>query len=453
MAPGPGLSSMLRGALVGDSSGTQVDRYRKAWERYGDVVRFHLGPMTVHLFVHPDHIAELVTQHKDTLYKGSAYDRPRQMIGLGLVTSEGALWQRQRRLLQPRFSATAVAQFARTMTDCTEDLLDRWSHAAGQGTAIHVDEEMMHLTMRIIGRTMLSVDLTAEGDLTELGQAIESALAYMSARSGGLFTMPPWVPTPTNRRFALAMSRLDAFIYGLIEQRRAELHTGPDDLVSLLLQARDQETGEGIGDSLIRDELLTVFFAGHETTALLLTWAWYVLSNRPDVEGRLHEELDRVLGGRLPTVEDLPQLPYTRALVSETLRLYPSAWIIARNVAEDDVVAGYRIPKGSMVVLSPYLSQRHPAYWADAETFDPNRFLAPGAEQELKRRAPYAYFPFGIGHRTCIGNHFALLEAQLVLATVAQRYCLRLVPGLEIEPQPVATLRPNRAVAMTLQRR
>ena len=310
VAPGPSAGAVLRGLVLGRRR-SSLEAHVENWRRYGDVVRIKLGPLAIYLLVHPDHVREVVTRHKDNFYKGRAYDRVRQMIGQGLVTSEGALWQRQRRIMQPRFSHTAVARFGGIMTGCAEDMLAGWSGQARSGVPIRVDEEMMRLTMRIIGRTMLSVDLGAE--MADLGRAIGFALDYMNVRSGSPFALPAAAPTGANRRFRAAMRTLDSFVYGLIEQRRTQLEgeSAPDDLVTLLLQARDPETGEGLDDRQIRDEVLTIFFAGHETTALVLTWAWYLLASHPKAEQKLHAELAQALGGRTPGVDDLPGLPYT----------------------------------------------------------------------------------------------------------------------------------------------
>ena len=446
--PGPAGTEVLRSLFARGSQDTLAAHVAQ-WQRYGDVVRIPLVFTDVVLFVHPEHIRELVTRHKDNLYKGFAYDAVRHMLGLGLVTSEGALWQRQRRLMQPRFSAAAVAGFAHTMLDCVRDVLARWQRRARDGRPVQVEREMMNLTMRIIGKTMLGVDLaTAGGDPTKLGRALEQSLAFMTSRGNSPVPVPLWVPLPQHRRFKAALRELDAFVYGLIGARRRQLEAGqaPEDLVTLLLQARDED-GEPIAEHQIRDEVLTIFFAGHETTAGLLTWTWVLLAQHPDVEARLHQELAPL--DRVPTVADLARLPYARMILDETLRLYPAAPVFPRNARQAATVGGYHVPKGAMVLFSPFITHRHPEFWPDPERFDPQRFTP----ERSRDRPPYAYYPFGIGHRTCIGNHFALLEAHLALATMAQRVRLRPIDDRPVRPRMLGTLRTDRPVLMTVEPR
>ncbi|MDP3767798.1 MAG: cytochrome P450, partial [Dehalococcoidia bacterium] len=255
-------------------------------------------------------------------------------------------------------------------------------------------------------------------------------------------------PTPTNLRFRRAMRTLDDIVYGMIEARRNN-GADKDDLLSMLLEARDEETGEGMSDKQLRDEVFTMFTAGHETTAAALAWTWYLLSQHPEAEGRLHNELGSVLSGRTPGLDDLQRLPYTRMVIEETLRLYPPVWSIGRMALREDTVLGYRIPAKGQVLLSSYVTHRHPEFWDEPERFDPERF----APERAASRPRYAYFPFGGGPRQCIGNEFAMMEAQLALATLAQRYRLRLVPGQVVEPEPAVTLRPRHGVMVTVEAR
>ncbi len=442
--PGPGRLAVLRSLLFGRRSGF-VQRSLEQWRRYSDPVSFRLGPLTVVLVTHPDHVQELVTRHRDTLYKGRAYEPVRRMIGLGLVTSEGELWRRQRRLMQPHFTPRAVARLADVMTSCAADLLARWDRLP-PGTPLDVEREMQRLTMRIIARTMLGVDLGEE--LGSLGRAFGEALDFISARSAALLPLPLLLPTPAHRRFRAAMALLDGYVYRLIERRRAAPETG-EDLVAHLLAARDEMSGAPLDDRQIRDEVLTIFFAGHETTALALTWCFSLLSRHPEVEQRLAGELEAVLGGQPPSLEDLPRLRYTRAVIDETLRLYPPAPLFPRNVRHDDAIGGCALPAGSMVLFSPYITHRRADCWPEPDAFRPERFL----DGRSKEHPPYAYFPFGISPRTCIGNHFALLEAQIVLATIAQRYRLRRMPGPDVLPGARGTLHPDRPVLLALERR
>ncbi len=274
-----------------------------------------------------------------------------------------------------------------------------------------------------------------------MGKALTIALHRAEEVSQSLIPIPLSVPTPSNRRVQSAIRTLDKVVYGMIEERR---RSGEDrgDLLSMLMAARDADSGETMNDQQLRDEVMTLFVAGHETTANALTWTWYLLAKSPPVARRLRAELDQVLGGRAPTVDDLPKLPYLLQVVQEALRLYPPAWLIGRTPIQDDEIAGYHIPAGSTIMMSQYVTHRHPDFWEQPEGFDPDRFAA---------HPPPAYFPFGGGPRVCIGNNFALIEARLVLATVAQRYRVELVPGHPVEPESMITLRPRYGVQVTLR--
>lgn len=332
------------------------------------------------------------------------------------------------------------------MTDAAELMLDRWRTHAEQGRAVDVFSEMMRLTLEIVGRTLLSSDVS--GDTDAVGQAVTILREHVNYRAMRLFTLPERFPTPRNLRFKRALRTVDTVVYGMIEERRrAGRDTG--DLLSMLLLTRDEETGEGMSDKQLRDEVMTIFLAGHETTASVLAWTWYLLSAHPEVEGRLHDELSQVLDGRPPTFEDLPHLKYTRMVIEESIRLYPPAWSVGRTAIADDEIGGYRIPANSQVTLSPYVTHRHRAFWENPERFDPERFTP----ERVAERPRYAYFPFGGGPRQCIGNEFAMMEAQLILAMVAKTYRLRQIPGHPVEPEPVITLRPRHGVLMDVHKK
>ena len=325
-------------------------------------------------------------------------------------------------------------------------MLDRWNANATRGEPIDVDAEMMRLTLEIVGQALFSVDLSR--DAGALSRAALATLDHVARRARMLLSPPTSVPTPGNRRFVAAVKMLDAAIFALIAARRRKPDAA-DDLLAMLMDARDADTGEGMNDRQIRDEIITFLIAGHETVASALVWLWHLLSLHPAVERELGRELAETLGGRVPTMADLPHLPYTRAVVDETLRLYPPSWISTRRARADDVVLGKRVAAGSLVVMSPYATHRLPAVWPNPEGFDPDRFL-PGAEAGRHR---FAYFPFGGGPHLCIGNHFALTEAALIVATVAQRYRLALVPGQAVEVAPLVTLRPKHGMHMALLER
>jgi cytochrome P450 len=302
----------------------------------------------------------------------------------------------------------------------------------------------MRLTLHIVGRALLTMDLTAHAD--QVGRNM--TIANQSLSEFNLSTLMPWLPSPANLRFKKATRELRSLVLKIIADRRRE---GRDygDLLSMLLAVRDEETGEGMNDEQLRDEVLTLILAGHETTATALSWIWYLLSQHPEVEAKLHAELDEVLGGRTPAMSDLANLNYTGMVVDEAMRLYPPVWGVGRAAIDDDEIMGYRIPKGSNLALVQWFAHRHPAFWENPEGFEPERFSA----ERSAGRPRYAFFPFGGGPRMCIGNIFALTEAQLVLAAVAQRYRLRMVPGHRIELQPLVTLRSRYGVKVTLERR
>jgi cytochrome P450 len=305
---------------------------------------------------------------------------------------------------------------------------------------------MMRLTLTIVCQTLFSSDISTEAD--EVGQALTTVLKHTIDRMQSLFDLAEILPLPENRRFYEALRTLDQVVYGMIkERRRSGRDTG--DLLSMLVFARDEETGQSMSDKQLRDEVMTIFLAGHETTANALGWTWYLLSRHPEVTRRLEAELAEVLDGRTPTLDDLSKLNYTSMVIQEAMRLYPPAWIIGRNAVEADQIDGYDIPADSSIILSPYVTHRHPGFWDNPEGFDPERF----SPQQTKDRPYFAYFPFGGGPRLCIGNNFALMEAKLVLATVAQRYRLELVPGHPVEPEPLVTLRPKYGLLMTLRPR
>jgi cytochrome P450 len=321
-------------------------------------------------------------------------------------------------------------------------MLDQWKRFAERDQPLDVAAEMVRLTLRIAGQALFNIDLSDETHT--VGQAVATVNKLLSEYLSAPFPSLS-LPTPRSRRFQAARRTLDQVVHNLIVQRRQQ-HADTGDLLSMLLLARDETTGQGMSEQQIRDEVMTLLIAGRETVATTLMWTWYLLSEHPEVERRLHSELDEVLGGHLPTVEYLNRLSYTRMVTQEVLRLYPPAWVFGRKAIASDEINGYVIPASSMIVLSPYITHRHPALWEHADVFDPERF----APAQAAGRPHYAYFPFGGGPRICIGNNFALMETQLVLATIAQHYRLRLVPGHPVEPEAFLSLRPRAGLPMTL---
>jgi cytochrome P450 len=410
-------------------------------ERYGDIARVPLGPETLYLFNHPDLVrGVLVTTHRN-FHKGRGLERAKMLLGEGLLTSEGEFHVRQRRLAQPAFHRQRIAAYGATMASYAVNRRDRWR----AGSVIDAHEEMMALTLAIVGKTLFDADV--EHEAAEIGDAL--ATTFESFNFG--FFLPfgellERLPLPATLRFRKARARLDATIYRMIDERR---RNGIDrgDLLSMLLLAQDTEgDGSGMTDLQLRDEAMTIFLAGHETTANALTWTWYLLSQHPDVEARFHAEVDAALGGRVPTVDDMPRLPYTRMVLAESMRLYPPAWIVGRRALGPFDVRGYTIPGRSIVLLSQYLMHRDARWFPDPARFAPERWTP----ERQAERPKFSYFPFGGGPRVCIGEQFAWMEGVLLLATIAQRWRLRLVPGHPIALQPIITLRPKHGVKMSV---
>ena len=412
---------------------------------YGDVVQFRAGTQRVFLLNHPEHVRDVLVTHHGRFHKGRALQRAKRLLGEGLLTSEGEFHRRQRRLAQPAFHRQRVGAYARVMTEFAAETSARWR----DGQTLDVSEEMMRLTLSIVGKTLFDADVQSDAD--EVGAALTEVMNLFGYLMLPFSELLEKLPLPQRRRFERARARLDRIIYRIIEERR---RGGRDrgDLLSMLLLAVDEEGDRGrMTDEQLRDEAMTLFLAGHETTANALTWAWYLLAQNAEAEAALHAELDRVLeGARAPTVEDLTALRYTEMVVAETMRLYPPAWAIGRLAVEDHEVGGYLIPRGSLVLVSQYVMHRDPRFFPEPERFDPARF-APEAKEA---RPQFSYFPFGGGVRRCIGEGFAWTEAVLVLAALARRWQMRLAPGHTAEAQPRITLRPGKGgVVMTLKRR
>jgi cytochrome P450 len=407
---------------------------------YGDIVTMRFYNFRVYYVSHPDYIEEVLVNQARKFIKGRILRANKGLFGNGLLTSEGEFWLRQRRLAQPAFHRARIAAYGETMVRFTERLIAGWRD--GETRDIHA--EMMRLTLQIVAKTLFDADV--DDDAQQVGRALEAIMDFNSDFRRLILT-PAWLPTLRNFRAALAIRRLNKIIYRIIDQRRA---TGGDagDLLSMLLHAQDED-GSRMTDRQLRDEVITLFLAGHETTALALSWTWWLLAQNSQAEAKLHAELDTVLAGRSPTLEDLPKLRYTDHVITESMRLYPPAWGMARLAIEDAEIGGYRIPKGSGVSLSQWVVHRDPRWFDVPEEFRPERW-----EGDLLKRLPrFAYFPFGGGPRQCIGNSFALMEAALLLATIAQKFRVRLVPNQQVEPVASITLRPRHGIRVTLEER
>ena len=432
-------------SLLGSASEMQRDPlgFLIRTQQSGEVVRLRFVFSPAYLISRPESIKYVLQEHARNYNKDLfTYKMFQPMLGQGLLINDGPSWLHQRRLIQPAFHRKRLTTYGTLMTDATVAMLERWQACSERGMPLNMAEEMMRLTLRIVGQALFSLDLSQE--TSTIGSAVTTLLELF-----GDYVFRPFpplsVPTPRNRRIQRTIHVLDQLVYRMIAERRT-LQTEGRDLLSMLLLAQDEETGQGMNDRQVRDEVMTLLLAGHETTANTLTWTWYLLSQYPEAERRLHAELDEVLGGRVPTVEDLPELKYTRMVLEEALRLYPPAPILSRKAIAADELQGYPIAANSMIMISPYAVHRHPALWEEPERFDPERFTP----ERAATRPAYAYFPFGGGPRVCIGNHFAMMEAQLILSTVAQRYQLRLIPGHPVEPQMLVTLRPRYGLTMTI---
>lgn len=437
----PGLPVL--GSLL-DVQRDMIQVFERA-ARLGDLVELGFPGRRGFLVVHPDQVKQvLVDEHAKFGKNTAGYKALRVALGQGLVTSQGEFWRRQRRIAQPAFHHQRIVGFAGIMAEACEVMLARW-RALPDGAVVDVDAELMAVTLRIVGQALMSVDLSDEtGDVAA---AMTVVLRGTVHRLLHPLSPPLWVPTPRNRQLNEALARLNHLVRSLITQRRQ--HGGEHgDLLDMLMTARDEETGEGMTDEQLRDEVLTMVSAGHETTANALTWTLHLLAGAPEAEARLHAEVDDVLGGRIPTLEDLPRLVYTEAVVKESLRIMPPVWMLARSVEAPVTILGHELTgPNTMVFLSPWVTQRDPRFWQDPLRFYPERFLA--AEQGPK----YAYFPFAGGPRVCIGNAFAMMEAKLLLASMVRSHRLATLPGHPVEPEPTITLRPKYGLKMILSRR
>lgn len=446
LAPGP-RGKLLIGSLL-DLRRDLIGFLQQVSGEYGDIVRFTVAGFTVHLINHPDHLRHVLQVNARNYDKQSHEYRPLKLaFGEGLFTSDGDFWKKQRRLMQPAFHRQRILKLGENIVADVVDRVDTWAPYAERGEPLDVAAEMVALSMNVATKSLFSTGLRGDDEVRTIARNLDTVINYCLYRTMVPFAPPPKVPTRRNRSFGAAMAELDGIIYRILHERRAQ-EGGTHDLLSMLLEARDEETGEGMPDKQMRDEIATLLLGGYETTSNQLSWAWYELSRNPEIEARLHEELDRVLGDRLPTVADVAQLEYTNRILEETLRLYPVPWL-ERRAAAADTIGGYHVKAGSLIYISPYLTHRHPDFWAEPERFDPDRFTP----ERSADRPRFAYFPFGGGPRLCIGNRLAQLEAQLTLATIAQRYRLRMVPGHPVEPKMQVTTSPRYGLKMTLEPR
>ena len=439
--PGP-RGHLIRGNLP-EYVGGPLEFLINLRRQYGDIARLRFFNVPVFILNKPEHIEYVLVTNNRAFIKPIDFRFPffKGIFGNGLLTSEGDFWLRQRRLAQPAFHRNRIAEYGRVMVDYAEQMLATWR----EGETRDLHREMMVLTLKIAVKTLFNAD--AERDVALMSAQSDELIKMFELQDSSFWLVHNFFPTPSNRRFHRLIKRLDEYVYGIIQERRQKgADTG--DLLSMLLHAQDED-GSRMTDKQIRDEVMTLFLAGHETTALALSWTWYLLAEHPEVEAKLVAELESVLGGRSPRFEDLAGLKYAEAVMKETLRLYPPAWAFGRQAEQDCEIDGYRVKKGRQVYFFPWVVHRDERYFDDPEEFRPERWL----DESINQLHKYAYFPFGGGPRVCIGNSFAKMEAVLVLASVAQRYRLRLIEGQVIEPWPVFTLRPKYGIKMAIEKR
>jgi len=414
-----------------------------ALAKRGDVVRFKMGPQQIYLLNHPDYIRDVLVTNNRNFVKSRGLEMAKKFLGESLLTSEGEFHRRQRRLAQPAFHRQRINAYAEVMTEYAVKTRERWR----ANETLDISQEMMRLTLGIVGKTLFDADV--ESEASEIGAALTQVMQLFERITNPLAALLDKLPLPSNLRWLKAKQRLDSTIYRIINEHRA---SGVDrgDLLSMLLMAQDEEGDGGrMTDAQVRDEAMTLFVAGHETTANALTWTWYLLSQHPDVEAKLHDEIDEVLAGEIPTADDVAKLRYTEMVLAESMRLYPPAWTMGRRALSDYRVGGFVIPANSIVLMSPWVMHHDSRYFHDPFKFDPERWTPEARESRPK----FSYFPFGGGPRVCIGEQFAWMEGVLLIATIAQRWKMRLEPGHPVKPKPMITLRPKYGMRMTVESR
>jgi cytochrome P450 len=456
MAPSPATESVPHAATDGLPPGPggvltalvllrdPLKSLTEAHATFGDATTFRLGHLRFVSVADPAFAQHVLVRNHRNYVKSRSYQGLRLVMGDGLLTSEHDHWRRQRKLAQPAFHRGRLAALADTMAQCVAERLADWDSRSS--SAIDVQAEMMQLTLRIVGRTLFGTELGT--DLGAFGPAVTIALHKANEFAESIVRLPLWVPTRSNLRFGRAKRLLDGLVHGIIDGRRRSGEQR-EDLLGALMAATDEDGGGRMDDQQLRDEVMTLFLAGHETIATAMSWTFMLLHQHPEVAARVAAEATAVLGDRRPTFDDLPALPYLGQVIDESMRLYPPAWIVERQALQDDRIGPWRIPRGTIVAVSPWVMHRHPKLWSDPLRFDPERF-APGA---LDERAKHAYLPFGGGPRVCIGNHFALMEAKIILASVATRYAIAIDDPAAVRLDPKVTLRPAAGMPGRLRRR
>jgi cytochrome P450 len=418
--------------------------YSQSWRDYGDYVRLRVVPgVYAYSLTHPDAVEHVLQKNSKNYRKQPVVSQTLALLtGNGLFTNEGESWLQQRRLTQPAFNRQQLARLSPLMVEAAEAFV-RQRQTGVPNQAVDILNDMMKLALRIASTTLFSTDITGEADA--IGQAFRAAFAYVGYRLNSLPWVPQWLPTPRKLAFARAKKLLDRVVLEMIEARRRSA-TQPDDLLTMLLAGQNEETGVGMSDQQLKDEMLTLLTAGHETVGAALSWTWYLLGQHPQVQNNLADEVRGKLQGRTPTIDDLAHLPLAKAVFEEAMRLYPPAWGMPREAIGDDEINGFAIPAKTTVVLCQWVTHRHPDFWDEPDKFKPERFFV----DQATNRHKFAYFPFGGGPRVCIGNTFAMLEGPLVLATIIQKLRVELVPDHPVVPDATFTLRPKYGVKVRL---
>jgi len=415
----------------------------EAVREYGDAVRVAVGPKTLYIFNHPDHAKHVLADNAANYHKGIGYTEAKRALGDGLLTSEGALWKEQRRTIQPVFQHKRIAAQADVIVDEALRLVDRLSAYQGAGRPVDVLSEITGLTLGVLGSTLLDADL---GAFESIGHSFEAVQDQAMFEMETLGMVPQSLPLKGQRAFRHARTDLERIVGILVAQRKENPSESGDDVLTRLIASTAKETDKRVADRRMRDELVTLLLAGHETTASTVGWTLHMVSRHPEIRELLHEEALAVFGDRRPVYEDLTRLRYTNMVLQETMRLFPPVWILPRRALADDEVGGYHVPAGADVLICPYTLHRHPKYWADPDRFDPERF-DPDAPSDRPR---YAHIPFGAGPRFCVGNHLGMIEATFIISTVMRELCLEREPGVEVTPEPMMSLRLGGGLPMTV---
>lgn len=430
--PGPPRTATL--GLLSKLTGNRLALMSQAAAEYGDAVRISIGPKNLYFFNSPEYAKHVLADNAANYHKGIGLVQAKRAIGDGLLTSDGPLWRKQRRMIQPVFQAKRIAQQAGVIAAEAEQLVRRLQRHQGGGP-IDITQEMTGLTLGVLGQSLLDADLSAYAGVGHSFEAVQDQAMFEMVSLG---MVPMWVPLPKQLRFRKARQNLEQVVDGLVADRLARSGEGDgDDVMSRLIDSTQREPDPVVGKQRMRDELVTLLLAGHETTASTLSWTFFLLDKHPAVWQRLHDEAVEVLGNRPPTYEDLHRLTYTSMVIEEVMRLYPPVWILPRLAQADDEIGGYHVPAGADVVIVPYTMHRHPQLWPDPERFDPERF----DPSRTSNRPNYAYIPFGAGPRFCVGNHLGMMEAVFVLSSVVRKLRLAKQPGYRVVPEPMLSLR------------